>query len=356
MKKAFTLAEVLITLVIVGVVAALTIPSLLAKINLIVSKNSQEVIEDRFLEGLNTYNTMEQGLSEHYSSTKQFLDGLSKYYKMAKICDIGEIQNCYPYSQIVDEDVTLQLKNIAEPKDLGLMTSKYLTPAAFISANGTPFIVSLKKGCIVDSDKPMKSITDSGCIALLYDENGARKPNAISKDIIEIGGMNIKGYYMKVNGVKIAEKAFDSGSVAITKSECQAEILKGEEYGDNKITACYYPTDAWAGAMKYCKENGYHLATREELSDIIEGFFSNAQGEHPTIGIKDEKHLYGYTLDKNLAERVGLTIRNGYYNMWSSYELEKAYSGRKAFNTTSTVYRDIYTNRSNSYNAICVIN
>ena len=52
-KIGFTLAWVLITLTIIGVVAALTIPTLWAKIGTIVNSNRKEVIEDRLLEGLN---------------------------------------------------------------------------------------------------------------------------------------------------------------------------------------------------------------------------------------------------------------------------------------------------------------
>ena len=54
-KAAFTLAEVLITLAIIGVVAALTIPTLVAKINQKVSENRQTTIEARLLDGINRY-------------------------------------------------------------------------------------------------------------------------------------------------------------------------------------------------------------------------------------------------------------------------------------------------------------
>ncbi len=85
MKKGFTLAEVLIVVGVVGVVAALTIPTLLTNIEKILNPNRKEVIEDRLLEGLNTFNTLENGLSQNYENTAQFVKGLSKYYKIVQI-------------------------------------------------------------------------------------------------------------------------------------------------------------------------------------------------------------------------------------------------------------------------------
>ncbi|MBR1424093.1 type II secretion system protein, partial [bacterium] len=52
-KAAFTLAEVLITLAIIGVVAALTLPTLIAKVNEKVDGNQKKVTEAKLIQGLN---------------------------------------------------------------------------------------------------------------------------------------------------------------------------------------------------------------------------------------------------------------------------------------------------------------
>ena len=138
-KAAFTLAEVLITLAIIGVVAALTIPTLWDKINNKLSENRQEVIEDRLLDGINRYSAMEDGLSQKYETTYDFLVGLSKHYKMSQICKADEITKCVPYSTITytsdGEDATVDVSSLtsidnfmAEGKD------DYLAPASFITA------------------------------------------------------------------------------------------------------------------------------------------------------------------------------------------------------------------------------
>jgi len=182
LKLAFTLAEVLITLAIIGVVAALTIPTLVAKINQKVSENRQTTIEARLLDGINRYSAMEDGLSMKYETTYDFLVGLSKFYKMSQICKADEITKCIPYSIITytsdGEDATVEVSSLtsidnfmSEGKD------DYLAPASFITAQGTPVIMAFKKDCAWDMGKAMRSIQDSGCIAYMYDESGTRLPN-----------------------------------------------------------------------------------------------------------------------------------------------------------------------------------
>ncbi|MBR1424569.1 type II secretion system protein, partial [bacterium] len=48
-KAAFTLAEVLITLAVIGVVAAMTLPTLIAKINEKADSNQKAVIEAKLI-------------------------------------------------------------------------------------------------------------------------------------------------------------------------------------------------------------------------------------------------------------------------------------------------------------------
>ncbi len=97
-RNFFTLTELMITVAIIGIVAALTIPPLITKISKDANKAKTEIIEKRLLDGINRYSAMDDGLSKSYKTTKEFLEGLSKYYKMNAICDSTEIVNCVPYS------------------------------------------------------------------------------------------------------------------------------------------------------------------------------------------------------------------------------------------------------------------
>ena len=83
-KSAFTLAEVLITLAIIGIVAALTIPAW---------DTASEVFQRKLEESLKVMNV--QGTLAGYTTTEAFVDELSKHIKITRICENDDITTCF---------------------------------------------------------------------------------------------------------------------------------------------------------------------------------------------------------------------------------------------------------------------
>ena len=79
-KAAFTLAEVLITLAIIGVVAAITIPSLVKNYNEKAWSTAQKVFTERLEVATRQMNTEEKLAG--YSNTMDFVNELKKYIKI----------------------------------------------------------------------------------------------------------------------------------------------------------------------------------------------------------------------------------------------------------------------------------
>ena len=351
-NKAFTLAEVLITLAIIGVVAALTIPTLVAKINQKVSENRQTTIEARLLDGINRYSAMEDGLSMKYETTYDFLVGLSKFYKMSQICKADEITKCVPYSTITytadGEDATVDVSSLtsidnfmSEGKD------DYLAPASFITAQGTPVIMAFKKDCAWDMGKAMRSIQDSGCIAYMYDESGTRLPNKLGKDIIGKGltivASSGSAEIATVGGYKIMEQAFFP-SAGLTKAQCEAEIA-----GNYGISLCNYEDDRWAAAMKYCHDKGYRLPNEAESLAIVNGLFKDSSGNHPSGTSWDSGT---YKIDLDLVTTLGLkrydgsslTQDNVNVALWSSVQTDSYDAYLRCFGTSGARWGYGYRN------------
>ncbi|MBR1425279.1 type II secretion system protein, partial [bacterium] len=150
MKKiavpAFTLAEILITLAIIGVVAALTLPTLIAKVNEKVDGNQKKVTEAKLIQGLNMLD-LHGGINNTYSSTAEFVEELSKYMKITKICDgtNSAFTECIPYNEIKytdsdNEEQTVDVVDLNTAASLGKGDTEsgeeFMAPVAMVLADG----------------------------------------------------------------------------------------------------------------------------------------------------------------------------------------------------------------------------
>ena len=194
-KNGFTLAEVLITLGIIGVVAALTIPTLV--------KNYQKT---QYVTGLKkAYTTFNQALKQmsienncvdDLKCTGIFATGTSnphnvlgtalvKYFNVAKDCKTGTDQGCMPatsnysYDGSGTSDTTLD------------STGAY----KFITIDGTAYWITNSAN---DCDTPSYSTGRTGNVAqtcgqVIIDVNGLKPPNFEGRDIFRFFITNGKG-------------------------------------------------------------------------------------------------------------------------------------------------------------------
>ena len=178
MKKGFTLAEVLITLGIIGVVAALTIPSLIANYQKQVwvnqLKKTVSVLENGFKKAMaddgvdklyNTElwsylpNTGASCTSYFYCAT--FLDNLSKYFNLT-----------------IDKKSTPPSRSFSNLNNNSTVWSY-------------PTIITFTDGAQIGFNTIYKSTTSVGFIPLggygltcfILDVNGEKKPNKLGRDV-----------------------------------------------------------------------------------------------------------------------------------------------------------------------------
>jgi len=368
-KHAFTLAEVLITLVIIGVVAALTIPTLVAKINDKVNERQIQVAQKRLAESLKLYNTQEGAFNgKTYKSTYDFLNnGLSKYFKMTSICDTDHIGNCWPTETInyADDDGNIQTIKASElktPEKLNLDNDGYYAPASFISGAGVPYIMVLKKGCIIDPDSRAEDADIWSCIDGLLDYQGTRQPNTLGKDVLPINVAGINAgpkpptCLYSPNGVCMPIKAFyPSGAMGkFAANNCTA-LKNGEEVVDTdglfgtagekvKVSTsfnfCPFAAssiygDFWLAAKLKCESMGYRLPTEIELAKIAAAIY----GYKGDVDSLNKDWSYNKTRGNNIAtygfhvhpNAVGTEI-----NLWSDTERPQSYAYARVLNLSGT--------------------
>ncbi len=209
---AFTMAEILLSLTIIGVVAAITLPSLTGNINertwntqrkALYARMSQAISLMPALNGYGTISAATESASAVDTATETFLTaGLSKVLKINNICDHEHLADCGIVSLFTD--MTGSQKNI--PTTLyGLNTwfsyvafggRSYSTQnsnaAAFETQNGESIVAYYNMSC--KTDYISQDILTSGgdifgfpeenmCINFIYDLNGSKGPNTVGKDI-----------------------------------------------------------------------------------------------------------------------------------------------------------------------------
>ena len=270
-KSAFTLAEVLIALGVIGVVAALTIPSLVKNINDRVTAHQETVLKNKIVQALNMMNSQENGLTKSYENTEEFVRALSKYMKMTTICTKDELNKCFAYDKVNYSNngkiENVNLTDITTATDLQLSDS-FLDPAGFVMGDGTPVIISWNSKCadeiILDSDKPLEgNAIPTDCLDGVYDINGTRKMNMYGKDVKPFKKAKIgTDCVAKLGQVCLSSTMFKIPQ-GLTQSECEAE--KAKNYG---IVSCPYNNDYWAAAMKKCYDSGTKLPTMAQLAEI----------------------------------------------------------------------------------------
>ena len=370
-KKCFTLAEVLITLIVVGVVAALTLPTLFQSINSKVEARKIKVIEKKFITGLNLLNINESGLSRPYASTEEFVKHLSKHLKMVSICSNDNLGDCFPYNEITYEGEKVNLSHFKDPKNLDIVGSGFSDTASFMLADGTSFLISYKQDCSsVDPDRQLTAIPN--CVAGFYDINGPKSPNRFgpiiwASDGTFIGGSNdikqfgaIQNCAYKIDGKCLLKAPFVPEPVS-----CSAVKDEFEE-----ITTCKYNNnnDYWAGALVACKELGGHLASKAEAASIssrlhylIKSHKMWVSGEDSDMWfVLDDPTKSNYaTYNKDAVIKIGISENHAeYFYIFIPMELGNGQGcnvARKVYPTSDTIRYSCPRNVSNGY-AFCFAN
>ena len=203
---AFTMAEILLSLTIIGVVAAITLPSLTGNINERTWNTQRKTIYARFsqtialMPALNGYGTLTEGDSSTSAvdtATETFItNGLAKVLKINNICDSEHLTDCGIASRISDikgnimdtPKTLVELngffnKSITYSNGVSMSYSQLDTKAAaFETQNGESIVAYYSPGC-VGSQVGGSYYQAKMCANFIYDLNGTKGPNTVGKDI-----------------------------------------------------------------------------------------------------------------------------------------------------------------------------
>lgn len=210
---AFTMAEILLSLTIIGVVAAITLPSLTGNINERTWNTQRKALYARFsqaialMPSLNGYGTLTEESSSGAgdavdTAAETFItDGLAKVMKINNICDNDHLEDCGIVNSFTDlrgsqktmptklSELHSTLVNRAaftiSSTSFPAFSQKDVKAAAFETQNGESITLFYNPTCVADMNERGSSIVMQAklCANMIYDLNGTKGPNTIGKDM-----------------------------------------------------------------------------------------------------------------------------------------------------------------------------
>ena len=346
-RCAFTLAEVLITLAVIGIVAVLTLPNLIQNHNEKAWSTARDVFTKRLEVATRQMNTEEKLAG--YESTMDFVNELKKYIKITRICDSDEITKCFAKEVIwSDGEEPIDMSTIQNAASLGQEDWDTDTVAVQF-ANGVNAIIAYNPNATQDPYNNQFSAT-SNSMAILYDVSGNKNPNTNGKDIGKINVEQLAG----VTGCMIPElkdtmcitqilgPSGEGGYSPMTLEECNQAVSEGTL----GITACEEETDYWAGAVRACG-GVQNMPTQAQLEQLAAYIYPDADTINGGNSI---------TYTNWDADRASLFLAQSpysFFSVWSGQEYSQYNAYDRDFQPTRTSWG--YNGRDTSYYlAVCL--
>ena len=339
-SKGFTLAEVLITLAIIGIVAALTIPTLVQNFQQDAWDTASEVFQRKLEESLKVMNV--QGTLAGYTTTEAFVDELSKHIKITRICDNDDITTCFAdkvyWGKEGEEPEEVDMSEIKTSESFGQKDWDTNTVAVQFT-NGINAVIAYNPACT--QNQFSNQVTGEKCLAILYDVDGFKNPNTVSKDlrnndnVLALAG--VKSGFCISDGTCFTAPFYPT---PITRAECEQLVADGYP-----IKKCYYDYDRWAGAVKACHDMGSSLPSVTELMKLEEELYQDASGTTS----------FSRNRDNDLAFEMGFlsSASTSSFTVWSSEEFSMRNAFGQDFSSTNTSWYNSRRTNSN-YQAVCL--
>ena len=346
LKNAFTLAEVLITLGIIGVVAAMTLPAFISNVQGRIQAKRVENINQK-LSKVTDKMAVQSGLIG-YPDTMAFVQEMKKHMSIAKVCDNSHLSECWGTTEVdVGKDKPWEISKTKTAKTLKIgEPDNWADTVGIVTADGTPMILSYDKECNFDPNNAGLQYNQSSgksnslvCLSGVFDWNGGAKPNKLGDDVITLGMASGLGSScaFEVNGTCYTAPFTPT---PMTKAECEAQK---DELG---IKGCAYEQDYWAGAVKQCGGVS-KMPTTAKLAELASQMYVG----NPTIGAEEDKRDIQYDPNSPVSKALGLTPS---FYLWSGREVDSIGARSRYFFTTRSALSFNTRNYLSNGQAVCL--
>lgn len=222
--RAFTLAEVLITLGVIGVVAAITMPTLINNFQVSSWENGLKRTYSSLSNGFRNM-ALEYDMDLRNSGIFDDIDddtfseridnAVRKHFKVVKSCNIGD-ENCAGY-------------DVSELKNTRPHANKYFGPDYYVAYLSDSSIISFQNQKCAETEFMNESKVKYNCFEIRVDINGKKMPNTKGKDIFQFD-VDEKGVLWAATSLEWAKARYGADNA-----------LNGVEYWKNNTRQCGTP-------------------------------------------------------------------------------------------------------------------
>ena len=287
------MAEILLSLTIIGVVAAITLPSLTGNINERTWNTQRKALYARFSQAIALMPAL-----NGYSNADTFVTaGLTKVLKINNICDNDHLTECGFASKYVKFSAeTASLPRTMSELNPDIISVSYsddggsgsysqtdTDAAAFETANGESLLVFYNPNCQSNMGETSRYFIQSKmCANFIYDLNGTKGPNTIGKDIGFISvfypsdsvvaapniGLFYAGKANKADAISLCRKT-DVNYRLPNREEIMAMFINKDILGFDSISNGEWTF--WSSAVVDTMQSWYMVYTVGYLNNADEG-------------------------------------------------------------------------------------
>lgn len=284
-KTAFTMAELLISLTIIGVVASIMLPSLSNNVNDRTLSTRRIAMFSRLSQAMGLIDSISDvgkrdasgNIISNWEDTAAMtfvIDKLSQGIKYENTCEYGAFKSCGFSGLLSREDgstftMPATFKALVNNNDLNAPETK---PVAFVTKNGESIALYYNPDCMAktgSSDTYMNFV----CVNMIYDLNGTKSPNTLGKDV----GVATVLYSSSPDFVMPVPTGVN-GTVSTNSGETEAETT--------------------------CSDNGYLLPNLEEMISLS----VNNKLLNGTSSSNSWSGLYATSSKKAIVDNDGTTV------------------------------------------------
>ena len=276
-KSAFTLAEMLITLSVIGIVAALTIPGLVKNHNEKAWATAQDVFTKKLEVAMKAMNT--DGTLTGYSTTASFVNALKKNIKITKVCT-DDVTKCFSKEVIWNEgEEPVEVTNTAVTYD-DSQGQDWAETVGVQFANGVTALMAYNKNCTSDPYNNQFAAS-AACIGIIYDVSANKNPNANGKDIASNANVATLGgnsnCIFEFSDGKCISKILGTQNGGYTYLS-NADCTTAKNNGEIDVDACHSGGDYYAGAVLACGGKKANLPSQSQLKELAEYIYEGSSG------------------------------------------------------------------------------